>query len=103
MDAADLKIFESVARMGGMNRAAAELKTVQSNATARIRLLENELGAPLFHRHHRGVALTDAGRRLLPYAARPRRSCIACDPLPWSARSPKRRGELSGREMIAIT
>lgn len=72
MDAADLKFFESVARLGGMNRAAAELNTVQSNVTARIRLLENELGAPLFHRHHRGVVLTDAGRRLLPYAARMR-------------------------------
>jgi DNA-binding transcriptional LysR family regulator len=31
-------------------------------------LLEEELGAPLFHRHPRGVALTPAGQRLLPYA-----------------------------------
>jgi DNA-binding transcriptional LysR family regulator len=29
-----------VARLGGMNRAAVELHTVQSNVTARIRLLE---------------------------------------------------------------
>jgi LysR family transcriptional regulator, cell division regulator len=70
MDAADLKTFEAVARLGGMNRAAAELNTVQSNVTARIRSLEEELGAPLFQRHSRGVALTDAGRRLLPYAER---------------------------------
>src|SRR5579875_9556 len=70
MDAADLRIFEAVARLGGMNRAAAELNTVQSNVTARIRLLEKELEAPLFHRHSKGVALTDAGRRLLPYATR---------------------------------
>ena len=68
MDASNLKIFEAVARLGGMNRAAAELNTVQSNVTARIRLLEDELGAPLFHRHARGVALTPAGQRLLPYA-----------------------------------
>ena len=34
MDIADLKVFESVARLGGMNRAAAELNTVQSNITA---------------------------------------------------------------------
>jgi LysR family transcriptional regulator, cell division regulator len=45
-----------------------ELHTVQSNVTARIRLLEEELGAPLFHRHHRGVELTAAGRRLLPFS-----------------------------------
>ena len=72
MDASDLRVFEAVARLGGMNRAAAELNTVQSNVTARIRALEDELGTPLFHRHARGVDLTDAGRRLLPYAARVR-------------------------------
>lgn len=70
MDAADLRIFEAVARLGGMNRAATELHTVQSNVTARVRQLEDELGAPLFHRSSRGVALTGAGRRLLPYAVR---------------------------------
>ena len=70
MDAGDLRIFEAVARLGGMNRAAAELNTVQSNVTARIRLLEEELGRPLFHRHSRGVSLTAAGGRLLPYAER---------------------------------
>jgi DNA-binding transcriptional LysR family regulator len=70
MDAADLRVFEAVARLGGMNRAAAELHTVQSNVTARIRLIEEELGAPLFRRHSRGVALTAAGQRLLPYAVR---------------------------------
>jgi DNA-binding transcriptional LysR family regulator len=72
MDASDLRVFEAVARLGGMNRAAAELNTVQSNVTARIRHLEDELGAPLFERHARGVDLTDAGRRLLPYAVRVR-------------------------------
>ncbi|WP_448188039.1 LysR substrate-binding domain-containing protein [Azospirillum sp. sgz301742] len=70
MDAGDLRVFEAVARLGGMNRAAAALNTVQSNVTARIRTLEEELGVPLFHRHSRGVALTDAGCRLLPYAER---------------------------------
>ncbi|MBL8675792.1 MAG: LysR family transcriptional regulator, partial [Rhodospirillales bacterium] len=70
MDAADLRIFETVARAGAMSRAAVELNTVQSNVTARVRSLEGELGTPLFTRSRRGVALTDAGRRLLPYAER---------------------------------
>jgi DNA-binding transcriptional LysR family regulator len=70
MDVADLNVFEAVARLGGMNRAATELNTVQSNVTARIRLLEDELGATLFQRHARGVTLTAAGHRLLPYAVR---------------------------------
>lgn len=68
MDAGDLKIFEAVARLGAMNRAAAELNTVQSNVTARIRALEDGLGTTLFERHSRGVSLTAAGQRLLPYA-----------------------------------
>jgi len=70
MDASDLRMFEAVARLGGIARAAAELNTVQSNVTARIRRLEAELGARLFDRHSRGVTLTAAGLRLLPYAQR---------------------------------
>lgn len=70
MDAADLRIFEAVARLGGMGRAAEALHTVQSNVTARIRKLEDEVGAPLFRRHPRGVEPTAAGHRLLPYARR---------------------------------
>src|SRR5688500_8003535 len=74
MDATDLKVFEAVARLGSMNRAATELHTVQSNVTAHIRALEEELRVPLFERHSRGVVLTAAGRRLVPYAARVRQA-----------------------------
>jgi DNA-binding transcriptional LysR family regulator len=70
VDASDLRTFETVARLGSMNRAAVELNTVQSNVTTRIRLLEEEVGTPLFRRHARGVTLTAAGQRLLPYAER---------------------------------
>ncbi len=70
MDSADLRVFEAVARVGGMKRAADDLNTVQSNVTARIRKLEDALGTQLFSRHSRGVALTAAGSRLLPYAVR---------------------------------
>ena len=70
MDVGDLRIFEAVARLGGMNRAAAEVHTVQSNVTARIKALEEGLGVSLFDRTSRGASLTDAGRRLLPYARR---------------------------------
>ncbi len=70
MDATDLKFFEAVARVGAISRAALELNTVQSNVTARIKALEDELGSALFQRHSRGVILTPAGQRLLPYAER---------------------------------
>jgi DNA-binding transcriptional LysR family regulator len=70
MDISDLKVFEAVARLGSMNRAALELNTVQSNVTAKIRNLELELGIQLFQRQARGVQLTPAGRRLLPFPIR---------------------------------
>lgn len=70
MDLADLKTVEAVARHGSMNKAAAELHTVQSNVTARVRALEEELGLPLFQRHARGVTTTPAGQRILPFVDR---------------------------------
>jgi DNA-binding transcriptional LysR family regulator len=70
VDAGDLKVFAAVARLGGMNRAATALHTVQSNITARIQALEADIGCILLERHSRGVSLTPAGRRLLPYADR---------------------------------
>jgi len=70
MEYADLRIFEAVARHGSMNRAAVELNTVQSNVTTRIRILEQQLGAQLFHRGRHGAVLTAAGQRLLPYVAK---------------------------------
>jgi DNA-binding transcriptional LysR family regulator len=70
MDVADLKTLAAVARHGSMNKAASELHTVQSNVTARIRALEDELGLPLFQRHARGVTITPAGRRILPFVER---------------------------------
>lgn len=69
MDAADLKFFETVVRLGSMSRASEELHTVQSNVTTRIQALEQELGAKLLLRTNRGVSPTAAGKRLLPYAA----------------------------------
>ena len=68
MESSDLRVFEAVARSGSITGASEELHTVQSNVTTRIRLLEDELGVALFRRHSRGVVLTSAGERLLPYA-----------------------------------
>ncbi len=70
MELIDLLTFSTVARTGGITRAAAELNTVQSNVTQRVKALESEIGTALFERHSRGMTLTGAGRRLLPYAQR---------------------------------
>jgi DNA-binding transcriptional LysR family regulator len=68
MELSDLNLFATIARHGNITRAAQRLNTVQSNVTTRLRLLEQELGVPLFLRHHQGVTLTRAGHDLLPFA-----------------------------------
>jgi len=70
VELSDLVTFSTVARLGGITRAADELNTVQSNVTQRVKALEAEIGTQLFERHSRGMTLTGAGRRLLPYAQR---------------------------------
>lgn len=70
MDIHDLKIFATAARLGSITKAAKALFTVQSNVTARIRMLEEELGVRLFHRNHNGITLAPKGLELLPYAQR---------------------------------
>jgi len=67
LESGDLKIFQAVAREGSITKAAQVLNYVQSNVTARIRLLEAELGLPLFRRTNRGMRLTSAGENLLRY------------------------------------
>jgi DNA-binding transcriptional LysR family regulator len=70
MDTRDLATFATVARLGGMGRAARALNTVQSNVTQRVRRLEESLGVALFERSRSGARLTAAGARLMPYAGR---------------------------------
>lgn len=67
MELRDLQIFQSVARHGSISNAAKELSYVQSNVTARIKQLENELKTPLFYRHKKGVTLNPEGRKMMSY------------------------------------
>jgi LysR family glycine cleavage system transcriptional activator len=57
--------FEAVARLGSITRGAAERFITQSAMSRQVQALEAALGTPLFQRHHRALALTDAGQRLL--------------------------------------
>ena len=70
MEMRQLEMFVALAEELNFTRTAERLNTVQSNVTSRIRQLEEELGAALFDRLPRRVALTDAGARFLPYARR---------------------------------
>src|SRR5215472_6460787 len=64
----DLETFVSIARLGGVTRAAGQLHRSQPAITRRIKLLEGELRAPLLERGRSGAVLTEAGRAFLPYA-----------------------------------
>jgi DNA-binding transcriptional LysR family regulator len=70
MQLAHVEGFVEVARRGNLSRAAEALYVTQPALTARLRSLEDELGAELFVRGRRGMTLTDAGRAFLPYAQR---------------------------------
>jgi DNA-binding transcriptional LysR family regulator len=68
MEVRQLLIFQALAEELNFTRTAERVHTVQSNVTAQIKALEEELGAPLFDRLGRKVTLTDAGRRFHPFA-----------------------------------
>ena len=68
MELHQLRAFVAVAEEGSFTRAAQRLHVVQSAVSATIRTFEAELGAQLFERSTRRVALSDAGLALLPEA-----------------------------------
>jgi DNA-binding transcriptional LysR family regulator len=68
MQTADLRIFLSVASAGSLSAAARQLNIEPMQVSRRIAVLEQELGARLFHRTTRSVALTAEGEAFFPYA-----------------------------------
>jgi DNA-binding transcriptional LysR family regulator len=63
-----LEYFLGAARHGSFSAAAEELHLAQPSLSEQVRRLEAELGVTLFARLGRGVALTEAGKALRPYA-----------------------------------
>jgi LysR family glycine cleavage system transcriptional activator len=60
-----LRAFEAAGRLGSFKEAAAELHVTHGAVSQHVRLFEEWLGAPLFERHNRRVALTPAAKAYL--------------------------------------
>jgi DNA-binding transcriptional LysR family regulator len=64
MDWDKLRIFHAVADAGSFTHAGHELSLSQSAVSRQISALEDDLRIPLFHRHARGLILTEQGEVL---------------------------------------
>ncbi len=63
-----LKTFHAAADTGSLTAAAHRLRISQSAVSRQISSLEQQLGAPLFRRHARGLTMTEQGRILFKAA-----------------------------------
>ncbi len=64
MDWDKLRIFHAAAEAGSFTHAGETLNMSQSAVSRQVSALERELRAPLFHRHARGLVLTEQGELL---------------------------------------
>lgn len=67
-DLSHLLAFKTIFEQGSLGRAADALGITQPALSRTIRRLEEQVGAPLFERHSKGMQPTDVGRTLLPHA-----------------------------------
>lgn len=66
----DLRLFCAVARRSSFAQAAADLSVSAAQVSKRVAILEGQLGAKLFHRTTRRVAITDLGEQIFDKAQR---------------------------------
>ncbi len=64
MDWDKLRVFHAVAEAGSFTHAGEALNLSQSAVSRQISALEESLSVPLFHRHARGLILTEQGELL---------------------------------------
>jgi DNA-binding transcriptional LysR family regulator len=64
MDWDKLRVFHAVAEAGSFTHAGDTLNLSQSAVSRQISALEEALSVPLFHRHARGLILTEQGEQL---------------------------------------
>jgi DNA-binding transcriptional LysR family regulator len=69
MDWDKLRIFHAAAEAGSFTHAGEALRMSQSAVSRQVSALEKELKVPLFHRHARGLVLTEQGEMLFNTAS----------------------------------
>ncbi|MCR9061866.1 MAG: LysR family transcriptional regulator, partial [Rhodobacteraceae bacterium] len=69
MDWDKLRIFHAAAQAGSFTHAGDTLHMSQSAVSRQVSALEHDLGVSLFHRHARGLLLTEQGELLYRTAA----------------------------------
>lgn len=79
MDWDKLRIFHAVADAGSLTHAGEALHLSQSAVSRQIRSLEESLNVILFHRHARGLILTEPGELLFEATASMRRRLAAAE------------------------
>jgi LysR family transcriptional regulator, flagellar master operon regulator len=68
MDIAAARTFVEIVNSGSFVHAATNLNLTQTAVSARIRVLEDQLGQQVFNRTKVGVTLTPAGEQFMPFA-----------------------------------
>ncbi len=68
MDWDKLRIFHAAAQAGSFTHAGEQLNMSQSAVSRQVSALEQDLGVSLFHRHARGLILTEQGEHLFEAA-----------------------------------
>lgn len=68
MKLTEVRSFLEIVSLESFSKAAISLHYAHSSVTAQIKSLERYLDEQLFTRDNKGVALTEAGKRFLPYA-----------------------------------
>ncbi|WP_299667817.1 LysR family transcriptional regulator [uncultured Ruegeria sp.] len=66
----DLKYFLAIARTGTLRGAADSIQMNHTTLTRRVSVMEERVGSRLFDRSQSGLALTQLGEDLMPYAER---------------------------------
>ncbi|ACC73318.1 LysR substrate-binding domain-containing protein [Paraburkholderia phymatum] len=93
-----LRVFTAVAEHGSIRAASRALGIAQSGVTQQLQNLEAMLGATLFTRTNRGIALTALGQRMLQRAATILGECARAE-----HEAQQLRGEYTGRVTFGMT